>query len=66
MELTPAEKLQLVEDIWDSLAADPKNVPIPQWQIDELERREQNRLKNPTAGYTWEEVKQRARSRKNA
>ena len=27
-DLTPAEKLQLVEDLWDDLAATPESVPI--------------------------------------
>jgi putative addiction module component (TIGR02574 family) len=27
-DLSPAEKLQLVEDLWDDLAAVPKDVPV--------------------------------------
>ncbi|MFM7130057.1 MAG: addiction module protein [bacterium] len=62
-DLSPAEKLQLVEDLWDDLAANPTDVPVHDWQIQELERRK-NRLKDsPASGLTWEEVKQRIRSR---
>jgi putative addiction module component (TIGR02574 family) len=30
--LSPAEKLQLVEDLWDDLAATPGAVPVHDWQ----------------------------------
>jgi putative addiction module component (TIGR02574 family) len=56
-DLSPAEKLQLVEDLWDDLAAKPESVPIHEWQIQELERRKANLMKNPASGQIWEEVK---------
>jgi putative addiction module component (TIGR02574 family) len=62
-DLSPAEKLQLVEDLWDDLATEPDEIPIHQWQKDELERRKANLQKNPASGLTWEEVKRRIRSR---
>jgi putative addiction module component (TIGR02574 family) len=31
-ELSPSEKLQLVEDLWDDLAATPDAVPVHDWQ----------------------------------
>lgn len=52
------ERLQLVEDLWDSIARSNVEIPIPQWQIDELDRRKQNYLRNPDSGQTWDEVKQ--------
>ena len=62
-DLSPSEKLQLVEDLWDDLAATPEAVPVHDWQKEELARRKANLMKNPAAGLTWEEVKQRVRSR---
>lgn len=63
-DLSPSEKLQLVEDLWDDLAATtPDDVPIHDWQKDELARRKANLLKNPGSGLTWEEVQRRVRSR---
>jgi putative addiction module component (TIGR02574 family) len=62
-DLSPAEKLQLVEDLWDDLAATPEDVPVHQWQKDELERRKANLMNNPATGLSWEEVKRRIRSR---
>ena len=41
-ELSPAEKLQLVEDLWDDLASDPEQVPVHEWQKQELDRRKAN------------------------
>jgi len=62
-DLTPAEKLQLVEDLWDDLASTPEEIPVHDWQKEELARRKGNLLKNPGSGLTWEEVKRRLRSR---
>ena len=31
-DLSPAENLQLVEDVWDDLAATPEAVPVYDWQ----------------------------------
>jgi putative addiction module component (TIGR02574 family) len=58
--LSPAEKLRLVEDIWDDLAAHPENVPIPNWQVHELRRRKEEFEKSPHAGLAWEHVKNKA------
>ena len=62
-DLSPAEKLQLVEDLWDDLAATPEAVPVHDWQKRELARRKANLLKNPASGLAWEEVKRRVRRR---
>jgi putative addiction module component (TIGR02574 family) len=61
--LSPSEKLQLVEDLWDDLAATPETVPVHDWEKEELARRKANLMKNPTSGLTWDEVKRRVRSR---
>jgi putative addiction module component (TIGR02574 family) len=61
-DLSPAEKLQLVEDLWDDLAANPEEVPIHDWQKQELARRKANLLRNPGSGVTWEAVKRRIRN----
>ncbi len=61
-ELSPSEKLQLVEDLWDDLASATEAVPVYEWQKEELARRKANLMKNPAAGLAWEEVKRRIRS----
>ena len=62
-DLSPSEKLQLVEDLWDDLASTPEAVPVYDWQKHELARRKANLLNNPPSGLDWEEVKRRVRSR---
>jgi putative addiction module component (TIGR02574 family) len=62
-DLSPSEKLQLVEDLWDDLAATPSEVPVYEWQKEELVRRKANLMSNPASGLSWDEVKRRVRSR---
>jgi putative addiction module component (TIGR02574 family) len=62
-DLSPSEKLQLVEDLWDDLASTPEAVPVHDWQKRELARRKANLLNNPASGLDWEEVKRRVRTR---
>jgi putative addiction module component (TIGR02574 family) len=61
-DLSPPEKLQLVEDLWDDLAATPTEVPVHQWQKEELARRKANLMSHPASALSWEEVKRRVRS----
>jgi putative addiction module component (TIGR02574 family) len=56
--LSVPERVQLVEDLWDSIARSSVTLPIPQWQKDELERRKQKHRKNPDSVSTWDQVKQ--------
>lgn len=62
-DLSPSEKLQLVEDLWDDLAATPDAVPVHDWQRDELARRKANLERHTAVGRSWDEVKRRIRSR---
>jgi putative addiction module component (TIGR02574 family) len=59
LELSVPERIQLVEDIWDSIAAVPQSVPLTQVQRDELDRRLEAYRENPEDGSPWEEVKSR-------
>jgi putative addiction module component (TIGR02574 family) len=62
-DLSPAEKLQLVQDLWDDLAGTPEAVPVHDWQKQELARRKANLQNNPASGMSGEEVMQRVRAR---
>jgi putative addiction module component (TIGR02574 family) len=62
-DLSPPEKLQLVEDLWDDLAANAENVPVHPWQLEELARRKANLSNHPASGLSRDEVKRRIRSR---
>ena len=48
-DLSPAEKLQLVEDLWDDLAATPEAVPVHDWRKQELAHRKANLQNNPAS-----------------
>ncbi len=63
-ELGIAEKLQLVEDLWDEIASTPESVPLPAWQKEELARRKSARERSHDPGITWEEAKARARGQR--
>ena len=62
-DLSPAEKLQLIEDLWADLSADPDAVPLHDWQKEELDRRKARFLADPSSALTWDEVKRGIRSR---
>ena len=62
-DLSPSEKLQLVEDLWDDLATTPEEIPVHAWQEEALARRKANLMSHPASGLTWEEMKRRVRSR---
>jgi len=62
-DLSPPEKLQLVEDLWDDLAAAPSEVPVHEWQKEELAIRKTRLMSKPSSGLLWDEVKQRVRTR---
>ena len=61
LQLTIAERIQLAEDIWDSVAAFPEAIPLTDAQKEELDRRLQAYDKNPNEGISWDELKNRLR-----
>ncbi len=62
MELTPAERIELVQDLWDSIESD-ELPPLTTEQTDELDRRLAEHDRDRTTAITWEEVKARLQSR---
>ena len=61
LSLPIAERVRLVEAIWDSIAAVPEALPLTQWQKDELDRRLAEFESDPDSGATLEEVFARIR-----
>jgi putative addiction module component (TIGR02574 family) len=59
LELSPAERIQLVEDIWDSITSVPESVEVTEAQRQELDRRLEAFRADPAAGDPWEVVKAR-------
>jgi putative addiction module component (TIGR02574 family) len=64
LSLSIAERIQLVEDIWDTIIELPQEVPLTDEQKIELDRRLDAYHQNPGEGSPWSEVRDRIRSRK--
>lgn len=56
------EKLQLVEDLWDSIASDQEALPDHPAVIEEIRRRRARFDANPGSGVSWEALKKRIRT----
>lgn len=63
MHLSVAERIQLVEDLWDSVAAEPEALPLTDAQCRELERRLAEHERDPASAVAWEEVRARLHER---
>lgn len=58
--LSPAERIQLAEDLWDSVAAEPETLPsLTDAQQTEIERRIAEHTKDPASTVAWDEVRTR-------
>lgn len=61
--LTVSQKLLIAQDIWDSIAMENGNIPLPLWQKDELQKRYNEYKDGNLSLHDWQEV--HARLRKN-
>jgi putative addiction module component (TIGR02574 family) len=61
-KLPPAERIQLAQDLWDSIPE--QDVPdLTPEQIVELETRLSDHERDPSSGVSWAEVRERLRAR---
>ncbi len=58
-ELTASERLQLVQDLWDSIAAEPNSVSVTEAQKEELDRRFDAHPTDDRDDISWSEVRER-------
>ena len=64
LKLSPAERIQLAEDLWDSVAARPELLPaLSDDQRQEIERRVAEHARDPSSAVSWEDVRTRLWSR---
>jgi putative addiction module component (TIGR02574 family) len=56
-ELSLDEKLDYVQSLWDRIAAQPQDVPVPDWHREVLNERLEAYRADPNAGRPWEEVR---------
>jgi len=59
--LSVEDRLELIEEIWDSLAATPEAIPVTDVQRAELASRRRAHARNPSAAKPWSEVLSRSR-----
>ncbi len=60
LQLSPSERIQLAEDLWDSVVANDQDVPpLTDEQRQELQRRLVEHERDPSTAIPWEEVRAR-------
>jgi putative addiction module component (TIGR02574 family) len=57
--LSVSERIQLAEDIWDTIASRPEELSLTESQTQELDSRLADIEANPNAGASWQAVRQR-------
>ena len=56
-ELPATERVEIAQQIWESIYEHPEAIPLTKAQKDELERRWRAFEQNPDEGEPWEDVK---------
>jgi putative addiction module component (TIGR02574 family) len=62
LELSVSERIQLAQDIWDSVAQVPESLALSDEEKAEIERRLEAYHKDPDEGSPWAVVRDRIRS----
>ncbi len=62
-KLNLAEKLSLVEDIWDSIAHSNSELPMPEWQKPELDKRYKDYIAGKLNLHDWQSVHEDLRNK---
>ena len=55
-DLPVADKMLLVQRIWDDLSSTTDTVPLPQWALSEASRRRDEMRSDPALGKTHDEI----------
>lgn len=58
LELPATDRVEIAQQIWESVVDHPEAIPLTQAQKDELDRRWRAFEQNPNEGESWDEVKQ--------
>jgi putative addiction module component (TIGR02574 family) len=64
LSLSVKKRLELIEEIWDSIASVPSAIPLSSMQRRELDRRKREHRNDPSAAKPWSEVRDRLQKRK--
>lgn len=61
--LTVEQRLELIGELWDSIPDSLDELPVPDWHLQELERRLAAADAEPDTAIPWAEVKRRLREK---
>jgi putative addiction module component (TIGR02574 family) len=62
-QLPVTERLQLIEEIWDSLDGVTEELPLPEWHRSEIDKRVDALDQGKSTGSAWDEVRRRITSK---
>ena len=60
-KMTLSQKMEVMERVWNSMAADDAKFESPSWHLDVLKEREQLVVSGKTKFSDWSEAKERIR-----
>jgi len=63
LKLPRGERIQLVEDLWDSIAREESELPVSEAKQDVLRNRKERFLAQPSSGRLWSQVKESIRNK---
>jgi putative addiction module component (TIGR02574 family) len=63
LQLSVAEKLDLIGEIWDSIPPNAEELDLTPEQMQELDRRMAEHERDPSSAVSWEEARERLRAR---
>jgi putative addiction module component (TIGR02574 family) len=63
LDLSVSERIQLAQDIWDSIAQVPESLELSEEEKAEIDRRLEAYHRDPGAGSPWSVVRDRIRNR---
>ena len=62
-DLSVQDQLDYIESLWDRIAANPEQVPLPDWHRQVLDERLAAHETNPIEGKPWDEVREEMRTK---
>ena len=58
-QMSIAERIQLAEDLWDSILSTPEALPVTEPQQQELDHRLEQYHQTPEDGSSWQNIRER-------
>jgi putative addiction module component (TIGR02574 family) len=55
-QLSVGDRLDLIDQIWNTLPLDVASTDVPEWHLAELKKRREEMAANPTAGAPWRDA----------